>query len=146
MAEVDHSMREIWRRTVFVFWQHPILWLPVFVADACGQTLQYLQDFVHAQLVDHLLAQHSVLGGTTGYSISTGDSLFFFVLRTTPGFITICLYTAAFVVVSSMLSGIAGRVSGSIHRSGHETYPRLVSGPARLVWTGVDLLRCFGLL
>ena len=28
-------MQALWRKTAYLFWQHPVLWLPVLCADAC---------------------------------------------------------------------------------------------------------------
>ena len=52
-------MRNLWRATAQLFWQHPILWLPVALADAIALSLLYLQRLLQKHAADGLMQTHS---------------------------------------------------------------------------------------
>lgn len=48
-------MREIWRKTAELFWERPILWLPVLCADFIGYWLREFQGVLTRELIRWLL-------------------------------------------------------------------------------------------
>ena len=56
-------MRERWRKTVEMFWEHPVLWLPYIVAESCSAVVTFVGTWIRHQIVNSFLVTHSVLGG-----------------------------------------------------------------------------------
>jgi hypothetical protein len=58
------SVRQVWRETAALFWEYPLLWLPVLGADLLSFLLIRAQKFVTHELINHLLLPPaSVFGG-----------------------------------------------------------------------------------
>jgi hypothetical protein len=110
-------MRNLWRATAQLFWQHPILWVPVALADAIALSLSHLQRLLqHA--ADGLMQTHSVLGGRPDLS-SSPDSvvatyLISISLAAIAALTTAFLYTIALLTVASMLRGLAAQGRASL--------------------------------
>ena len=125
-------MRDLFRRVSFLFWQYPILWLPVLVADLLKFLLMQLNRAGGVAIADHF-APHSVLGGTpeplSPYSQSlTKISLLIGMLNWSAYFVSTALYSLALV-------GTTALIRRKIEDSG-ESFWGLVSGfqvsPGRL--------------
>src|ERR1700677_4007085 len=56
-------MRDLWRKTTALFWENPILWLPVVCADLLAFCFTRLQKLLTRQLINSLLLGHSALTG-----------------------------------------------------------------------------------
>jgi hypothetical protein len=54
-------MTNLFRRASYLFWQYPILWAPVFVADILNTLLKGSQPFITRALIQTMLQSHSVL-------------------------------------------------------------------------------------
>jgi hypothetical protein len=104
-------MRNLWRATAHLFWQHPILWLPVAVADAIALSLSYLQRLLQKRAADWLTQNHSVLGGPPDLSSSeisvVATYLISVFLVAITALITAFLYTCAMLTVAAMLRNLA---------------------------------------
>ena len=90
-------MRNLWRAAAHVFWQHPILWLPVALADAVAVGLSYLQRLLQKHTADGLMQTHSVLGGRPDISASQTSILPVYL-------ITVCLVAITSLVVSFLFA------------------------------------------
>jgi hypothetical protein len=106
-------MQEFWRKTVELFREHPILWLPFIIADLTAFFLSWLQksatsNFVHWFLIRHY---HSVLGGSLISPDLDPATMRKAAILCTPlvwgsYFVHICLYTAAFVITAAVISKV----------------------------------------
>jgi hypothetical protein len=54
-------MINLFRRASYLFWQYPILWVPVFVADILVTLLKEVRPLVTRALIQGVLESHSVL-------------------------------------------------------------------------------------
>lgn len=100
-------MRELWRRTADLFWEHPILWLPVLAADLLGQCVTQLQQLLTHRIVLSLVERHSVLGNTPDLvaykAAAMKAALLIAPFVWGSYFINICLYTMAFLVTARLV-------------------------------------------
>jgi hypothetical protein len=106
-------MRNLWRATAHLFWRHPILWLPVALADAISLSLSHLQRLLQKHAADGLTQTHSVLGGRPDAS-STPNSviatyLISVLLVAITALITAFLYTGALLTVATMLRNLTAQ-------------------------------------
>ncbi|HEV2578589.1 MAG TPA: hypothetical protein VGU25_15395 [Acidobacteriaceae bacterium] len=101
---------QLWRRTVTLVREYPLLWLPVIVADLGSSALKASKSFVMFYLLRFAFRGHSVLGFATvdptanglAYALTGGWAQ---VTR----FACIALYAAAFLVTSRMVMQQMGR-------------------------------------
>lgn len=101
-------MRELWRRTSELFWQHSILWLPLLCAELCAFCLNRLTGLATKRIYDWFLAGRSLLSNDpfappldrTAVWKATILSL---PLRWTTYFVNLCLYTAAFILTAMLV-------------------------------------------
>jgi hypothetical protein len=104
-------MRDLWRATVQLFWRHPILWLPVAVADAIALTLSHLQRLLQKHAADGLIQTHSVLGGRPEMSSSQNSVIATYLISVClvaiSALLTAFLYTGALLTVAAMLRNLA---------------------------------------
>jgi hypothetical protein len=56
-------MRDLWRKTTALFWESPILWLPVVCADLLAFCFTRVQKLLTWQLINSFLLGHSALAG-----------------------------------------------------------------------------------
>jgi hypothetical protein len=103
-------MNHIWQRTVFLFWQYPVLWLPVLVADFAGYWLTRLQQLLTHQIVLWIVqsGQHSVLGDITAPITYQSSAVMKAALLTAPlvwgnYFLHIAIYALAFVITAAFV-------------------------------------------
>jgi hypothetical protein len=108
-------MRDLWRKTTALFWENPILWLPVLCTDLLAFCFTRLQKLLTRHLIDSLLFSHSAL---TGQAIQpSGRSALIMKAALLNGplvwgtyFLNTCLYTAAFVVTATLVGTLAQHV------------------------------------
>jgi hypothetical protein len=101
-------MRELWHKTTELFWENPVLWLPVVCADLLAFCFTRLQKLLTWQLINFFLLSHSAL---TGQAIPSVDKHAVIMKATILGgpfvwgtyFLNTCLYTAAFVVTATLV-------------------------------------------
>ena len=98
-------MKELWRKTADIFWQHPIVWLPVIAADLMGFFVIQIQTWVTRSLIVWLVARshRSVLGGVPEpmtNAESLGLTFLLAPLSWARYLICILLYIAAYFVVA----------------------------------------------
>jgi len=110
-------MRNLWRATAQLLWQHPILWLPVAIADAIALSLSHLQRLLQQHAAHWLTQTHSVLGGrpdlgSTEISVVANYLISIFLVAVA-ALITAFLYTSALLAVAALLRNFAtlGRAS-----------------------------------
>jgi hypothetical protein len=105
-------MRDLWRSTVSLLRQHPILWLPVIVVDITTFYLNWIerlmQHHLTYQLVSWLGQGHSVLSDKPVYVPPTSSVMMWVALLTAPlswiaHFLSIVLYTIAMLITAAML-------------------------------------------
>lgn len=104
-------MKELWRRTTALFWQYPILWLPVLAADLLGFVLRQCVQGLSHSITSWLVQQShgSVLGGAPD-SAQLRTLTFEAIAVTAPlklgsYFATILAYTVALAITA----GLVGR-------------------------------------
>lgn len=101
-------MRELWQKTAALFWERPILWVPVLCADFLRYWLWTFEDTASRKLVIWLLYKHSVLGGlvprTSGSEISLILKAALIGAPPLWGsyFLDICFYTSALLMTSAL--------------------------------------------
>ncbi len=103
-------MKDLWRKTTELFWEYPILWLPVICADLAEFFLRWLQKAASRKIVNAVMTQHSVLGGNFPNGALDPGVIHKAVLLTAPllwgtYFVSIALFSAAFVVTSASVCG-----------------------------------------
>src|ERR1700722_2601620 len=103
-------MISVWQRTVFLFWQYPILWLPILAADFAGYWLARLQQLVTHHIVFWVVQSgpHSVLGNVPAPITYQSSTVMRAALFTTPlvwgnYFLHITIYVIAFVVTAAFV-------------------------------------------
>jgi hypothetical protein len=113
-------MRNLFRRSSFLFWQYPTLWLPVDIADLAAFCLTQLQTRLTHFMVARLVAGHSVLGNTPD-PVDGGLSVIKVALLTRPmvwgdHLLSLCLYTAAMIAISTLVPQLIAEGSSSPKR------------------------------
>lgn len=105
-------MRDIWRKTARLFWERPVLWVPVLCADFLGFWLLWFQRLAAKKLIIWLLFKHSTLGGSLVPRYSMPGLTLLGVLIGGPlewgsFFLDIGFYTMAFVMTGVMVGMIS---------------------------------------
>jgi hypothetical protein len=108
-------MRDLWRKTTALFWENPILWLPVVCADLLAFCFTRLQKLLTRQLVNSLLLSHSALTGQVippadQHAVITKAAIIFGPFVWGTYFLNTCLFTAAFVVTATLVSALEEHV------------------------------------
>jgi hypothetical protein len=101
-------MRELWRKTTVLFWENPILWLPVVCADLLAFCFTRLQQLLTLQLINLFLLSHSALTGQATppvdqHAAITKAAIIFGPFVWGTYFLNTCLYAAAFVVTATLV-------------------------------------------
>jgi hypothetical protein len=104
-------MRKLWRTTSFLFWQYPVLWVPIIVADIAAFSLLRLQGLISHRIVLWIYQSHSVLSSAPDYRYDASE-IREAVLLTAPllwgsYFLSICFYTSAMLAISEALRQIS---------------------------------------
>ena len=101
-------MRTIWRTTAYLFWQHPILWLPVILADLIAFCLRLLQGWMTHAVINSLLVEHSVLSSNPEplQTLPVAWAAAFGASRLLVEFLNLCLYATAMVAISILIPAL----------------------------------------
>jgi hypothetical protein len=106
-------MRNLWRATAYLFWQHPVLWLPLIVADLTAFCIESLKRLLTHQIVLWLVQRHSasILSSGPEYSDQASASVKA-ALLTLPFiwgtyFLSILLYTMAMLATAAILHNLS---------------------------------------
>ncbi len=107
------TVRQVWRKTTALFWQYPVLWLPVLAADLLSFFLAKLQKYVTHVLIYHLLlGPASVFGARSGLIEPSSNAIVFKAamlggaLEWSMHFAQIFLYTTAFLITAALVRKI----------------------------------------
>jgi hypothetical protein len=139
-------MKELWNRTTDLFWQHPILWLPVLSADLLGFCLTQLQRLLTHEIVLSLVERHSVLSNTPDLATNQSAALLKAALLTAPFlwgtyFLNVGLYTAAFLITAKLVSNLLQHTPPDLRSA--VTFE--VSHPHRIFGFALKVLALFAL-
>lgn len=103
-------MREIWRKTAELFWERPVLWVPVLCAEFVAYWLFWMERLASRQVVIWLAFKHSALNGALVRRSSASETSLLLKVVSITGplnwgtyFLNIYLYTLALVVTSVLL-------------------------------------------
>jgi hypothetical protein len=111
-------MRQIWRNVVHLFWQHPVLWLPLIFADLVAFCLGLLQRSLSHEIAVRFFADHSLPADTPEYSRQATTLIQNQVLAASFGLVTqllsICLYTLAFLLTAQLVRFILQDLSPNL--------------------------------
>lgn len=116
-------MRDLWRSTVSLLWQHPILWLPVAILEFVDFSLQWLEQLFRHWFIQKLLLQlsekHSVLSNSPIYNEPTQHAMNRAIVLTAPlDWCVLLVYnlllTCAIVATAAILLQIAQTGSGTL--------------------------------
>jgi hypothetical protein len=117
-------VRQVWRETAALFWEYPVLWLPVLAADLISFFLSKLQKYVSHVLIYHvLLGPPSVFGGRHGLMEPSSNALVFKAamlggtLEWSTHFAQIILYTIALFVTTALVRSTSRHESKYFHAS-----------------------------
>ena len=134
------SMRDLFRRVSFLFWQYPILWLPVLAADLLKFLLVQLDRTGGRAIANHF-AYHSALSGAPEPLSPYSESIPKIVLLT--GLLNWSVYFVSIGLYSLALVGTVALIRKKIEASG-ESFWVLFSGfqatPGRLAALSAKVL------
>jgi hypothetical protein len=106
-------MQALWRKTIEFLRAHPILWVPLIIADLTAFIMNSLQKSATHGIVHWFLTRHyhSVLGGNLISPDLDPNAMRKAAILCTPlvwgsYFVHICLYTAAFVLTAAFVGKI----------------------------------------
>lgn len=116
-------MRDLWRSTVSVLRQHPILWIPVAIVEFADFILHWLENIFRQWLIQKLLLrmseEHSVLSNSPIYGAPTQHAINKAIILVVPlGWCVQLLYnlllTFAIVATAAILQRIAETGTGTL--------------------------------
>ena len=97
-------MKELWRRTSYLFWQYPVLWVPVISVDLLGSGLKQAESLVtHAITMWWLHAHSQSLSGPNEPSLVLQTSMLVAPISWGVQIAAVCLYTTAMVWIGRLL-------------------------------------------
>ena len=104
-------MLNLGRRVSYLFWQHPVLWLPFLCVDFTAYWLHYFQKLWTHQLFLWLLPRESVFSHnpapySPGNNWSIIASWITLPVVWTTSFLSTCLYVAAFIVTALFVQNL----------------------------------------
>jgi hypothetical protein len=107
-------MRNLFRRASFLYWQHPILWLPIAIVDPIIFFLNLLDDRLTRAIVLSVVTEHSVLSNTPeaiSPISSQASRTLEWLLLTKPidwatHLIAICLYACAMMTIFNLITAL----------------------------------------
>lgn len=108
------TVRQIWRETAALFWEYPVLWLPVLGADLTSFFLTWLQKYVRTKVIYHLLlGSASVFGQTRSLPGPSSNAPFGKaamaggLIQWSMYFTQILLYTLAFFMTAALVRKVS---------------------------------------
>ena len=135
-------MRDLFRRASFLFWQHPILCLPIATVDPLVFGLNLLDQKMTRAIILNIVTSHSVLGNTPEpISPTTNLHTMKWLLLTKPidwgtHLIALCLYVWALMTTAVIISTLRSRQKLSLSRIRsplQQSFPCLVSFSLKLL-------------
>jgi len=108
------SSRQIWRETAALFWQYPVLWLPVLGADLLSFVLNRLGKSAARRVIYHLLMgpasvfgdTRSLPGPSSGVPFGKAAALGG-IFEWSAHFTQVLLYTTAFLITAVLVQKIS---------------------------------------
>ena len=113
IIQLINKMQILWRKTSELFWQYPVLWLPILIADTLQSFLHWLQKLsIRGILTSSLQSSRSVLGGppdlTADPTVSAKAALGAGIVRTGIELFIVSLYIAAMLVTARLVKDCLG--------------------------------------
>ncbi len=139
-------MRNLFRRASFLFWQYPILWLPIVVVDPIVFCLNTFANKLNHAIILSVVTSHSVLGNTPEPIAPSSFQTLKILLLTKPidwgsHLIALCLYISAMMATFTLISALRSKQRFSL---GSILYP-LQQSFSRLVFFSLKLLIAIGI-
>jgi len=122
-STTNHPMRNLWRTTASLLRQHPILWLPVVLAEFVNFNLRWFERLLQHHLIQLLILwfsqTHSVLSSTPVHVQPTESIMLKVVLLTAPlewsmRFLCAAVSVSSLVATAAILQNIAETGCGTI--------------------------------
>ena len=101
-------MRTLWRNTAYLFWQFPILWLPVVLADLIAYCLTTEQTRMTHAVVSSLIAGRSVLSSSPD-PVQTLPAIWSIIFAASKLFVELlsaCLYVVSMIAISILIPAL----------------------------------------
>lgn len=101
-------MKELWQRTTFLFWQYPVLWIPLTIADLFGFALRQLERRFAYEIALWVVqnSRHSVISTTPDLSnplpLILKTSLLSAPFAWSADFAYLCFYVVAFLMTAAL--------------------------------------------
>jgi hypothetical protein len=139
-------MRNLFRRASFLFWQYPILWLPIVIIDPLVLGLNLLDEKMTHAIILSLVTRHSVLGSTPEPTASTSFQIPTMLFLTKPvdwgtHLIALYLYVCAMMTIFTLISMLRSRQELSLSK----ILSPLQQSFSRLVFFSLKLLIVIGI-
>ena len=115
LYQATAPLRDIFRNATFLFWQFPILWLPVLIADFLGFMVNH-GERAAAHAVTQALGYHSVFGGDS-YPVVPGTASFAGVIFLKGSlvwlahYLTIAFYAGALFATAKLITARAPQLA-----------------------------------
>jgi len=108
-------MRTLWRTTVYLFWQYPILWVPVLLADGIAFCLRTFQAWTTQTVIRDFIAGHSVLSDAPEpiRAVPVAWAIVFGTARALVELVNLCLYSAAMIAISILIVALLAQTKTS---------------------------------
>jgi hypothetical protein len=139
-------MRNLFRRTSFVFWQYPILWLPVAIVDPIVFCLNLLDRKLTHAMIFTLVTKHSVLGNAPEPIVPSAFQTLKIILLTKPinwgtHLVALCLYVSAMMTILVCISAIYSEQKLSLRK----IFFKLRQSISSLIFFSLKLLVAIGI-
>ncbi|HKF48963.1 MAG TPA: hypothetical protein VKB38_16505 [Terracidiphilus sp.] len=134
-------MREIWRKTVEIFWEHPVLWLPFVIADLCTFALSQSSSWSARAILYSQTTSRSVLGGKSAiYNPAAIHNAWMYSapIAVAAHYLNVCLLTAAFVLIARATQLILQEQTGGIGLA----FAELKTSLRRILWFSLKFCVC----
>jgi len=108
------TMRNLFRQTSFLFWQYPILWLPIVIVDPIVFCLNLFDHKVTHAIILSVVTKHSVLGGASEPIIPTSFQTLKILFLTKPidwgtHLVALYLYICAMMTILALTSALRSK-------------------------------------
>jgi hypothetical protein len=105
-------MRNLWRNTAYLFWQYPILWLPVVLADVIAYCLRTFQSWMQHAVIQSLVEGHSVLSSSPEpvSTLPVTWAIIFAASKLMVELVNLYLYAAAMIALSILIPALVARM------------------------------------
>jgi hypothetical protein len=101
-------MTNLFRRASYLFWQYPILWVPIFAADILDTLLKEVRPLITHALIQCVLQSHSVLSSVPDPLQASQQSTWKAAFLSAPivwgsHFVGIVLYASAMTMTATLV-------------------------------------------